>query len=121
MHILYNQEMRIDAQALDSLSVFPFFDTVEIAQLKTELPNYIAACEDIDSLHNIILTFWKNHASSLPHWAMAASKVLVVQPSSAAAERVFSLLKHLFSDTQNGSLQDLIDTSLMLQYNERDV
>ena len=89
------QEMRIDAQVLDSLSVFPFFDTVEIAQLKTELPNYIAACEDIDPLHNI-LTFWKNHASSLPHWAMAASKVLVVQPSSAAAERVFSLLKHLF-------------------------
>ena len=28
------QEMRIDAQALDSLSVFPFFDTVEIAQIK---------------------------------------------------------------------------------------
>ena len=47
------QEMRIDAQALDSLSVFPFFDTLEIAQLKSELPNYIAACEDIDPLHKL--------------------------------------------------------------------
>ena len=40
---------------------------------------------------------------------------------AAAAKRVFSLLKHLFSDTQNTSLQHLIETSLMLQYNERDV
>ena len=82
------QEMSINVQALDSLSVFPFLDTVEIAQLKTELPNYVAACEDVDSLHDI-LTFWRNHATSLSHWSTAASKVLVVQPSSAAAERVF--------------------------------
>ena len=32
-----------------------------------------------------------------------------------------SLLKHSFSDTQNASLQDLIETSLILQYNQRDV
>ena len=44
-----------------------------------------------------------------------------MQPSSAAAERVFSLLKHSFSDTKNASVQDLIETSLILQYNEHDV
>ena len=114
------QEMNINAQAVDSLSVFPFFDNLELEQLKSELPNYIAACEDVDPSHDI-LTFWKNRARSLPHWSTAASKVAVVQPSSAAAERVFSILKRSFSDTQYGSLQDLIETSVMLQYNDRDV
>ena len=66
----------------------------------------------------IVMPQCLDHASPLPHWSVAASKVLVVQPSSAA---VFSLLKHSFSDTKNVSLQDLIETSLILQYNERDV
>ena len=88
------QEMNIDAQAVDSLSVFPFFYNLELEQLKTELPNYNATCEDVDPSHDI-LTFWKNHARSLPHWSTAASKVPVVQPSSAAAERVFSILSDL--------------------------
>ena len=72
------QEMNINAQAVDSLSVFPFFYNLELEQLKTELPNYIAACEDVDPSHDI-LTFWKNRARSLPHWSTAASKVAVVQ------------------------------------------
>jgi hypothetical protein len=112
--------MNIDTQAVDGLSVFPLFDSLELQHLKTELPNYIAACEDIDPSHEI-LTFWKNNASSLPHWSTAASKVAVVQPSSAAAERVFAVQKRSFSDTQYGSLQDLIETSIMLQYNKHDV
>ena len=114
------QEMNIDAQAVDTLAIFPFFDSLELQHLKTELPSYIAACEDIDRSLDV-LKFWKNHASSLPHWSTAASKVAVVQPSSAAAERVFSILRRSFSDTQNGSLQDLIETSVMLQCNNRDV
>ena len=48
------QEMNINAQAADSLSVFPFFDNLELQELKTELPNYIAACEDVDPSHDIL-------------------------------------------------------------------
>ena len=62
------QEMNIDTQAVDSLAVFPFFDSVEPQHLKTELPNYIAACEDVDSSHDVC-TFWKNHKRTLPHWS----------------------------------------------------
>ena len=58
--------------------MLPFFDNLELEQLQTELPNYIAACEDVDPSHDI-LTFWKNRARSLPHWSTAASKVAVVQ------------------------------------------
>ena len=48
---------------------------------------------------------------SLCFWSTAFKLVLLVQPSSAAAERVFSLLR------QSSSLEDYIETSLMLQYN----
>ena len=53
----------------------------------------------------------------LPNWASAARKVLLVQPSSAASERVFSLLKASFQEQQDGTLQDYLEASLMLQYN----
>ena len=55
---------------------------------------------------------------SLPCWAAAVHKVLLFQPSSAASERVFLLLKASFNPHQQSSLQDSIEISLMLQYNK---
>ena len=55
----------------------------------------------------------------LPAWAAAAKKVLVVQPSSAAAERAFSLLNSTFGDKQDNSLKDYIETSIMIRYNKK--
>ena len=46
--------------------MFPFLDNLELQQLKTELPNYIAACEDVDPSHDV-LTFWKNHVWDIAH------------------------------------------------------
>ena len=43
--------------------------------------------------------------------------VLLFQPSSAAAERVFSLLQNSFQEQQFSALEDYIETSIMLQYN----
>ena len=54
----------------------------------------------------------------LPTWATAAKKVLVTQPSSAAAERAFSLLNSTFADNQDNSLKDYIETTIMLRYNK---
>ena len=84
--------------------------------LKTELPAYLAATEDIspeiDPLH-----WWKAHESALPKWAEATRKVLLLQPSSAAAECVFSLLSNSFSSRQDSSLEDYVELSVMMQYN----
>ena len=44
-------------------------------------------------------------------------KILVIQPSSAAAERVFSLLNFGFVDLQENSLKDYTEASIMLRYN----
>ena len=48
-----------------------------------------------------------------------AKQVLLVQPSSAAAERAFSLLSAAFSDRQDSALADYLQASVMLQYNKR--
>ena len=99
---------------------FLFFNQEEITALKRELPNYlgkIAAIANDDSSDVDCLKFWKNSESTLPQWAAAAKKILVVQPSSAAVERVFSMLNNAFKDQQHNSLQDYIEVSTMLRYN----
>ena len=42
-------------------------------------------------------------------------------PNSAAAERVFSLLKNMYGDQQMTALADMIQAALMLKYNAREV
>ena len=101
---------------VDSLVAFPFL-TNSVAALKGELPQYVAAAEDVSPTHDP-LKFWKEHQDTLPAWAAAARQVLLVQPSSAASERVFSLLKNSFGEYEQSSLQDYIEASLMLQYNQ---
>ena len=60
--------------------------------------------------------WWERHKEDLPHWSTAFKLVLLVQPSSAAAEGFF-LSSKTFSQRQSSSLEDYIETSLMLQYN----
>ena len=111
--------MQPDALAIDSLAAFPFLNTPSIlSTLKQELPQYIAHSEDLSSDYDP-LQWWKSKESVLPTWASCARQVLCIQPSSAAAERVFSLLQVSFGDCQGLALQDYIETALMLQYNAR--
>jgi len=45
-----------------------------------------------------------------------------MQPSTAAAERVFSLLNsNAFGDLQENSLRDYIEASVMFRFNQRDL
>ena len=79
-----------------------------------EIPMYMAASEDVSTEIDLI-AYWKRHAIELPKWANAFKKVLLVQPSSAAAERVFSILQR-FTAQQQSSLEDYIEHSVMLQF-----
>ena len=116
------QKLRIlqpDAEAINNLSVFPVLTDV-IEKLKEELPAYLAKVSDMASATNISgIEWWKAMNDTLPQWASAARKVLLVQPSSAAAERAFSLLNSSFGSQQHHSLCDYVETSIMLQYNCR--
>ena len=59
--------------------------------------------------------------NAMPHWTRTYKLVLLVQPSSAAAERVFSLLNNYFNSQQEFSLDDYLQLSVTLQYNYRKV
>ena len=57
----------------------------------------------------------------LPSWSAAVTtgKLVMVQPSSAAAERVFSLLATMFRDQQQDMLEGYVEAALMLRINNR--
>ena len=79
-----------------------------IIGLKEELPAYLAEVADISPSFSP-LEWWKMHSAELPIWSAAASKVLLVQPSSAVSERVFSLLNASFGDQQECAFQDYLE------------
>ena len=68
---------------------------------------YIAAAEDV-SPEVKVADWWKYHETEIPAWAQACKLILLVQPSSASAERVFSILQNSFTHQQHSSLEDYI-------------
>ena len=86
-------------QILIAFKKFPFLSSQEtIDGLKMEIPMCMAAREDVSTEIDLI-AWWKRHAIELPKWANAFKKVLLVQPLSAAAERVFSILQRFTAQT----------------------
>ena len=61
---------------------------------------YMAASEDVSTEIDLI-AWWKRHAIELPKWANAFKRVLLVQPSSAAAERVFQFYKDFLRNSSH--------------------
>ena len=104
-----------------ALKIFPFLhNDATIDALLKELPQYVTAAQDVViSSEEKKVEWWKHHAEQLPNWSSAVKKVLLVQPSSAAAERVFSILKASFNDQQQLALADYLQASVLLQYNKR--
>ena len=112
-------EMCPTAVAVDSLQVLPFINKPGIIDgLKEELPQYLAIASDVSNEIEPV-DWWKRHEADLPKWSRAARQILLVQPSSAAAERVFSILNSSFGDKQQHALEDYIEASIQLQYNCR--
>ena len=94
-------ELKPTAIDIDSLRAFTFLDSTPVIDgLKSELPMYLAIAEDISSQTDPIV-WWKSHEVDLQNWVKAFRLILLVQPSSAASERVFSILSNSFSDKQS--------------------
>lgn len=89
------------------------------AQLKQELPAYMAAAVQLPAEKNV-QSWWAAHRSALPAWSSLVQKLLLLCPSSAATERVFSIMRNSFDKRQEAALSDYIEGSCMLQYNNRD-
>ena len=112
-------DLRPTTGDIDDLCIFPFLKSDSIIhELKSELPRYIATAEGVSSTVDK-RDWWKRNCEALPVWSKACKSVLLLQPSSAAAERVFSILSNSFNNRQQHSLKDYIEASVMLQYNSR--
>ena len=73
---------------IEFASAFPSLSPHTVSDLKAELPSYKAAVDDVD--HSVDAhDWWQRHEEQLPHWSATFKLVLLVQPSSTAAERVF--------------------------------
>lgn len=92
--------MRPTVTSIDELSVIPFFTPQVLSELKEELPLYMSKASAVNE-SVCPLEWWRLNSGSQPKCSAELRKVLLVQPSSAAAERVFSLLKASFSDQRN--------------------
>ena len=108
------------------INIPPLAEYVET--LKRELPAYLTKCAgaafdhtDPAKFTKDVLLWWANNGKEFPTWALAMQIVGSFTPNSAAAERVFSMLKLMFGDTQMTALADMIQAALMLKYNKRTV
>ena len=106
-------ELKPTAADISSHAAFPFLNSELIDGLKLELSEYLAAAEDVSDKADV-LKWWKNHEENgrLANWTRACRMIVLVQPSSAAAERVFSMLANSFSSLQESSLEDYLQLSV---------
>ena len=73
-----------------------------------ELPAYLARAEGVSftkltafaDLAVMKVEWWRQNEDNLPYWTGAVKMVLLIQPSSVAAEWIFSLLRATFSSQQ---------------------
>ena len=108
-------ELQPTAADLDALFSLPLLKSNDITTLKSELSTYIAPVEDVTN--SIAPLEWcESNEAKLPNWASTFRKLVLVQPSSAAAERVFSLLSNSFSKFQASSLEDYVQLLYLLCY-----
>lgn len=100
----------------------PFFATLPnfANRLLNEIPLYIqlATNNGYDGTDRIALAnWWSLVRGQLPEWSIVVSCAVLFVPSSAGAERVFSMVSFMFDDGQDAALEDFKEGSLMLRYN----
>jgi hypothetical protein len=82
-----------------------------------ELPTYRRMTEQMTATSLNCMIWFKERKDELPYFYRAILICALAQPSSAAVERVFSLLKNAQSQNQSQMLEDYLECVVMLRYN----
>ena len=96
------QMKRIEEEKLNPLiaQLFPYLQrAIEINWDTVEFPDKVLK----------LVEFWKTFRITLKHWSELAFICFLHQPSSAASERVFSVLKHILDEEKVDALDDYIE------------
>jgi len=113
---IYASTTNITGDDVAKLEKSLIYDSDTIRHLIGELAIYQTACAADIKEGTDLIRWWGLQARSLPWFSSAASKAMLLQPSSAAIERAFSMLR-IFSEQQSQTLEDYRETALMLRYN----
>ena len=113
------QQLRPTAASVEELRNFSFLDDdATIASLVDELPCYLAKADGVQmTSESDKIAWWSSNSETLPHWSAVVKKVLLVQPNSAAAERVFSVMESLFNGQHDSAVEETVEASVMLSFN----
>ncbi len=118
---LWNPGYISASTSLDSLVHLKFLDINVRSQLVREFPAYVAVAKtlSVPLTPKTLLDFFCKNQKSFSTWSKTSKDICSLAPSEAAAERVFGLADAMFSDQQRHSLQDTMEASVMLRYNDR--
>jgi hypothetical protein len=103
---------------VNELRVIPAMKAL-IPMLIKELPTYRRLCEDLKDPRSDVLQWFKANDKEIPNWFSEAKFAALIQPSSGAAERAFSILLSVQGDNQSQMLHDYLEASMMLRCNRR--
>lgn len=104
-------------EEVDFIQYLPIAGT-SLDGLRAELRTYKNLADNFNAEDPDGWLFWRRYFIRLPLWYKVAAEVALVMCSSAAVERVFSLLNCLFTDQQRKCLNDYKETSITIRYNE---
>lgn len=131
----FNESKAHMADSQIHVSVDEWFTSANIGSLKAEWPAYVDLCcqwqdpeVDVDDTPQkkfevrgvAVLKFWRGNTSVIPELSDACSQILLLKPSSATNERIFSLLMRFFGPMSGRSrtLVDVIMLTLMYRFND---
>jgi hypothetical protein len=107
-------------QLLDYLLLYPAISKELVAAMQHQWLDYKTLAMGVDPEFGV-LAFFELHQKKLGAWGEAAKLLAIMPSSSAAAERVFSLLRHLFGKKSYSTLEDKIELGLMRSINGRPI
>ena len=104
------------------------FSDEEVLAMQKEFSTYVARIREFSteghdlSTHafklDTAMNFWRTKWSDIPNIAKVARFCITLSPSSASAERVFSVVKSMFAVQQmTQTLEDHTEASVMLVVN----
>jgi len=121
----FRQQYQLGLPHLQSLvERFIFYkqDPIAVDLLMGEAHLYYAdaaefvAGDNYSELIDNVQEWWKARVR-LPAWRQFSMRMYLMQPSSASAERVFSVLSGTFKKDQSASLHDYVEATMMLKIN----
>ena len=115
-------QFQLDLTSLQSRSPLLEGMHLEVAKFHSALMHVDASAFDRDdptAFTEAVLEWWRCHARHIPNWAIAARIMFAISPSSAAAERVFSILANSFGSTRDRALEDLVEGTLQVRFNDK--